>query len=283
MTKRLKDSLTLAFAIVGGIATVFTILGVSVSTVLSLSKVHWLYRIGAYLCLVLLIYAFWVLVIWTVIGRKYKNSITVQVGRNTVTVKSGDIFQTPGWRVIPMDTTFSTAADDVVISKSSLHGKLVLHHGNADEIQKAVTADAERRGLRANGGSYRFPLGSAIPYAPKAKNGQETTYLMVAMTALNENWEAHTTMAQYEQTLMEMWKEIGRVYARNDIVLPLMGSGITRFDDAQDAPASLLRCMLCTLSTSRIHLNSKITVVIYDDGKTKLPLYEYKDLFRIVG
>lgn len=283
MSKRLKDSLTLAFAIVGGIATVLTILGVSVSTILPLSKAHWLCRIGVYLGLVILIYVLGVVVIWTVIGRKYQNSITLRIGRNTVTVKLGDIFQTPGWRVIPMDTTFSTVADDVVISKSSLHGKLVLHHGNADEIQQAVTADAERRGLCVNGRSCQFPLGSVIPYAPKAKEGQETTYLMVAMTALNENWEAHTTMAQYEQTLMEMWKEISRVYARNDIVLPLMGSGITRFDDAQDDPTSLLRCMLCTLSTSRIHLNSKITVVIYDDGKTKLPLYEYKDLFRIVG
>lgn len=283
MTKQLKDSLTLAFAIVGGIATVLTILGVSVSTVLPLPKAHWLCRIGCYLGLVLLIYTFLVFIIWIFIGRTYQNSITVRVGRNSVTVKSGDIFQTPGWRVIPMDTTFSTVADDVVISKSSLHGKLVLHYGNADEIQKAVTADAERRGLHANGGCYRFPLGSVIPYAPKVKNGQEVTYLMVAMSSLNENWEAHTTLAQYEQMLMEMWKEIGRVYARNDIVLPLMGSGITRFDDAQNDPASLLRCMLCTLNTSGIYLNSKITVVIYDDGKTKLPLYEYKDLFRIVG
>ena len=62
----------------------------------------------------------------------------------------------------------------------------------------------------------------------KEKDGQDASYLMVAMTALNENWEAHTNMAQYEHTLMEMWKEISRVYARNDIVLPLMGSGIQR-------------------------------------------------------
>lgn len=121
-----------------------------------------------------------------------------------------------------------------------------------------------------------------IPYECEEKNDQNDTYLMVAMTALDENWEAHTTMAQYEYTLMEMWKEISMVYARNDIVLPLMGSGITRFDDDQNEPASLLRCMLCTLNTSKIHLNSKISIVIYNDGKTKLPLYEYKELFKIV-
>ena len=282
MTRRLKDSLTIAFEIIGGIATALTILGVSVSTVLPLSKVQWFVKIEIYICIVAFLYGSLVFAIWTIIGRKYKNLITFQIGRNTVTVKPGDIFKTSGWRVIPMDTTFSTVVDDKVISKNSLHGKLVLLHGNADGIKEVVKTEAERRGLKENNGIYRFPLGAVISYACKEKSGQDVTYLMVAMVALDENWEAHTTMAQYEHTLMEMWKEIGRVYARNDIVLPLMGSGITRFDDDHDNSASLLRCMLCTLNTSKIHLNSKITVVIYDDGNTNLPLYEYKELFRIV-
>ncbi|MCI9082634.1 MAG: hypothetical protein HFI70_10100 [Lachnospiraceae bacterium] len=281
MTRRLKDSLTIAFEIIGGIATVFTIFGVSVSTVFPLPKVNWVIKIEIYIFIVAFIYAFFVFAIWTIIGRKYKDSITFQIGRNTVTVKPGDIFKTSGWRVIPMDTTFSIDADDKVISKNSLHGKLVLEHGNADEIKKVVKSEAERRGFQEDNGIYRFPFGAVIPYVCKEKDGQDASYLMVAMTALNENWEAHTNMAQYEHTLMEMWKEISRVYARNDIVLPLMGSGITRFDDNQDDPGSFLRCMLCTLNTSKLHLNSKITVLIYDDGKTNIPLYEYKELFRI--
>lgn len=281
MTRRLKDSLTIAFEIIGGIATVLTVLGVSVSTILPLPEVHWFVKIEIYICIVAFAYGSLVLAIWTIIGRKYRDSITFQIGKNTVTVKPGDIFKTPGWRIIPMDTTFSTIVDDRVISKNSLHGKLVLKHGNADGIKETVKTEAKRRGFRKNNGIYRFPLGTVIPYECEEKNGQNDTYLMVAMTALDENWEAHTTMAQYEHTLMEMWKEISRVYARNDIVLPLMGSGITRFDDDQNDQASLLRCMLCTLNTSKIRLNSKITVVIYNDGKTNLPLYEYKELFKI--
>ena len=280
MTRRLKDSLTIAFEIIGGIATVLTVLGVSVSTILPLPEVHWFVKIEIYTFIVAFVYGSLVLAIWTTIGRKYRDSIAFQIGRNTVTVKSGDIFMAPGWRVIPMDTTFSTVVDDKVISKNSLHGKLVLEYGDADEIKEVVKTEAKRRGFQKSKGIYRFPLGTVIHYECEEKNGQNNTYLMVAMTALDKNWEAHTTMAQYEHTLMEMWKEIGRVYARKDIVLPLIGSGITRFDDDQNDPASLLRCMLCTLNTSKIRLNSKITVVIYDDGKTNLPLYEYKELFR---
>lgn len=281
MSNRLKDSLIMAFQIVGGIATVLTILGVSISTVLPLSGLHLFLRIVIYIGIAVLVFVSVAYAVWAIKGMKYKDSIAFQVGKNTVTVKSGDIFKTSGWRVIPMDTTFSTVVDDKVISKNSLHGKLVLNHGDVDGIKKVVKAEAERRGFQEINGTYQFSLGTVIPYACEEKNGQDNTYLMVAMTALNEDWEAHTTMAQYEHTLMEMWKEIGRVYARNDVVLPLMGSGITRFDDGQDDSDLLLRCMLCTLNTSRVRLNSKLTVVLYDGGKTKLPLYEYKELFRI--
>ncbi len=54
---------------------------------------------------------------------------------------------------------------------------------------------------------------------------------MLAMTELNSRYESHTNMAKYERMLMKMWKEIDRVYASQDIALPLLGAGIARFDD----------------------------------------------------
>ena len=130
-------------------------------------------------------------------------------------------------------------------------------------------------------GGYTFPLGTAIPY-----EGKDGHYIMIALTDLDSDFEAHTRMPEYETTLMRAWKEINRVYAGNDLALPILGAGITRFDDGQDDPANLLRCMLCTLNTSKVHFKSKVSVVIYDgeddEVKEKLPLYEYKDLFRIV-
>ena len=79
--------------------------------------------------------------------------------------------------------------------------------------------------------------------------------------------------------LMKMWKEINRVYAMNDIVLPVLGTGITRFDDGPKDNDALLRCMLCTLNSSGVSLKSKVKVVLWGQGK-ELPLYEYRDMFR---
>ena len=89
-------------------------------------------------------------------------------------------------------------------------------------------------------------------------------------------------MAQYELMLMKMWKEINRVYANNNISLPLLGAGIARFDDGPKYKDALLRCMLCTLNSSGVTFNSKIEILIYGNSGD-VQLYEYKDMFRTIS
>lgn len=179
--------------------------------------------------------------------------------------------------MIGCDTHFHTTVDDVTVSKISLHGKLVLEHGRIEEIKEAVRRGAERLNLKPDeNGLYSFPLGSIVRY-DSSVDGQ--TYLMLAMTELDDDYKSHTTMAKYEQMLMHMWKEINRIYASNDIVLPILGGGITLFDDSPKNENALLRCMICTLNASGRSYNSKIKIVIY--GKSKdLPLYELKDVAK---
>ena len=80
---------------------------------------------------------------------------------------------------------------------------------------------------------------------------------------------------------MKMWKEISRVYASRDVALPLLGAGISRFDDGPKHRDALLRCMLCTLNSSGISLNANVEIVIYGDVED-IPLYEYKDILHTI-
>ena len=81
---------------------------------------------------------------------------------------------------------------------------------------------------------------------------------------------------------MKMWAEISRVYASNDVVIPLLGTGIARFDDGPKDKETLLKCMLCTFNGSGISLNATVKVVIY--GKAEdFQLYEYKDIFKSIA
>lgn len=88
-------------------------------------------------------------------------------------------------------------------------------------------------------------------------------------------------MPKFEQMLRTMWDEIDGTYVYNEVSLPLLGTGISRFEGGGKNKEALLRCMLCTLNSSGIDMTSKIHIVIYGDAKD-IPLYEYKDMFRSI-
>ncbi len=272
LSKRVRDSVIISATLVGTIATILSILGISLG---DWQDSNFFIRIGVVIGIFLLLY----MISYIIIGNIFSDSVKLIIRNTSVSIECGDIFNVSGLRVIGCDTHFSTIVDDVIISKKSLHGQLIMKHADKDEIEAAITIEANKLGLQKNGnGLYDFPLGTIIRYDSSVDNN---TYLMLAMTELNEQYEAHTNMAKFELMLMKMWKEISRVYALNNVVLPLLGTGISRFDDGPKDKEDLLRCMLCTLNSSGITLKSKVKIIIYGDAKD-IPLYEYKDMYHSI-
>lgn len=269
LSKRLKKGLTYSYIIIGGLSTLLSLLGVTLNDFNNNIILNIFIIISSWIVLGLVIYF--------IIGRVYKDKASLKINNNRVDILRGDIFKIDGMKVIGCDNHFDTRIDDKVIAKKSLHGQLVLKHGNKESIRKLVKSEAEELGIMSNKkGEYEFSLGKIIPYKSEIDN---QTYLLLAMTKLNDRYEAHTNIEQYEQMLMVMWKEISRVYAFNDIVLPILGTGITRFEHGFHDPNSLLRCMLCTLKGSGVYFNSQIKIVIFDKSDD-FSLFEYKSMFN---
>ena len=270
-TKRVRDSISFSIMGIGFISTLMTILGFSLG--------NWFESYCARFFVVLLAGLVIYFSYFYYIGETYKGEIDLMIGNTPVFIGCGNIFNTTGWKVIGCDTHFDTRVDDIVISKKSLHGQLVLEHGTIGSINAVVEQEAKKLNLKKNSnGQYDFELGTVIKYESVVDN---ETYLMLALSRLDEKYKAYTNIADFEQTLITMWNEIDRVYAGNDIVLPLLGTGITRFKDGPKGNEPLLRCMLCTLNNSGISLKSKVKIVIYGEAKD-IPLYEYKDMFRMI-
>ena len=273
LSKRARDSISFSIFFVGLISTVCTVLGVSLGNIPNTTIV----------CRLLIVLSLFLIVgfaTYRIIGRLFKDKVDLTISQTLVEITCGDIFEVKGLKVIGCDTRFHTTVDDVIIAKNSLHGKLVLEHGKEGEIKEAVKKAAERLNLKPDDeGLYEFPLGSVVRYDSSVDN---QTYLMLAMTELNEDYEAHTNMAKYEHMLMKMWGEISRVYASNDVVLPILGDGITRFDDCPKDQNTLIRCMICTLNGSGKSFNSKINIVIYGNAEG-ICLYEFKDVANSMG
>ncbi|WP_295836300.1 macro domain-containing protein [uncultured Veillonella sp.] len=265
---QLRDSIEISLFIFTIISTIFTILGVSLSVIEDFGI---LIKFGT------LILCFLVLVglSYFAIGKFYREKVCLNINQNLVDIRYGNLFEVDGWKVIGCDTHFDTRIDDSVISKKSLHGQLILNHGNIEDINVLVKEDAERLKLKCNkDGLYSFPLGTVIRYD---SSYDHQTYLMLSMTELNSRNEAHTNMVEFINTLSTMWKEINRVYASHDIVIPVLGTGISRFD-GNKSEEELLKAMLYTLYISRVKFNSRIKIVIYGNER-KLSLYECKRSF----
>lgn len=273
LSNRCKTSIHSLFAVLALTSTVMSVTGIAIY--------DWTHHFWVSLLIVVGFAIVVYLCAYCAIGCIYKDSVTLKIRKTpiTVTVCCNDIFKTEGWKVIGCDTHYDTRVDDIVISKRSLHGQFVLGHGDIEEIKIAVRNEAEKLGkMPDENGLFEFPLGTIIPYHSSV-DGQ--TYLLLAMTRLNSNHESHINMAEFEHMLMKMWNEIDRVYASNNIVLPLLGSGISRFDDGPKEDAALLKCMLCTLNTSGVSLNSEVTIVLYNEAKD-IPLYEYREMFKSI-
>lgn len=275
LNRRTRDSIVIPTVVIGFISSVLSIIGISLNDYECLR--FWnrtAIVLGSYIAISICAYI--------IIGVAFKDSIKLMIQQTPVSVNYGDIFDVRAWRVIGFDTHFDTRADDTIISKNSLHGQLILKHGKSDEIKKVVNAEAKRLGLNKNkDGLYDFPLGTIIRYNSSVDND---TYLLLALTELNSDYESHSDMAKFEHVLMRMWREISRVYERHDIALPVLGTGITRFDDGPKEVKSLLRCMLCTLNSSGVNLKSSVKILLYDgnrENKKNISLYEYRDFFTM--
>lgn len=270
LSYQFRKSIKMSILIIGIISTIMTIIGMSLNDFV---KNRW-YSFG----IVIVAFIVIMLIFYYGIEILYKKSISFKIKSTQIFIRRGNLFSVAGWKIIGCDTHFDTRVDDVVISKKSLHGQLFLEHGKIGEIKKVVKNEAKRLHLSAadDEGQYNFPVGTIIRYVSSVDN---QTYLMLAMTELDDNYKARTNMARFEQMLMKMWSEIDRVYASHDIVLPLLGTGILRFDDGPKNIRALLKCLLCTLNNSGITFNSTVTIVIPDQIKD-LPLYEYKHMFQ---
>lgn len=265
---RIKNSFICSFAILGFASTILSIIG------FSLNDLTDSYIISS--TIVFLSYVLIAFIIYLIIGFVYNNQIVININNMPVHIMTGDIYSSNGMRVIGCDNHFDTRVNDVVISKKSLHGQFLLKHCNISDVQCAIKNEARRLNLKkSNKGFYDFPLGAIVRYD---NINEGVSYLLLSMTKLDDDHRAHITMSEYEQMLIKMWIEIDRVYASNAVVLPLLGSGISRFDDGLKNKKNIIKCMLCSLKNSGVSIKSEIRIIV--DNSKDIPLYELREMLN---
>lgn len=256
MNNRLKHSIHIAFDIVAGISTVIGVWGFTLKDISE--KLKWWH------CLLILIALYLVVVFATYqVLKRYKHRPYVtKIKGKAITIKVGDIFVEQGLKVIPCNEYFDTQVDDVIIARNTLNGKMLQNHiDDIEEVKKDIKnalQDSTKLPMpEKKGDKWRFPLGRIV---------RHKDFAMLSFTHFNDQNEAYILAGEYEQCLLRMWTELRRVYAGEPIVLPLIGSGITDIDGIQEKDNTfLLRCILCTLRSSKLIPDTGVTIVLTDE------------------
>ena len=257
-----QKSISIALAVIASISTVCSVIGFSIRDIHQ--SLSW------WICLIILLIAYVILtvIIRIIIERVNRRPVSLSVNGNQVEIKTGDIFSEKGLKLIPFNEYFDTTVDDVIISKSTLNGMFLTQYINdiyalKKSIENAANEKTELTAEKANG-RLKYPLGRIILY---------NEYLLLSFSHFNEQNEAHIDVVDYEQCLFRMWNEIRRTYSGRAIVIPLIGSGITTFDGINKKDnVSLLKCILCTLKSSGVQLNNKVTIILTESVQKTINL-----------
>ena len=264
-----KKSCNYAFSIVTGISTLAGIWGYTIKDINE--NLKW------WQCGLILIVFFTIVAIfsWIYLTLSRHMEYTSTINGRPIKIKKGNIFEEKGMKVIPFNERFDTKVDDIIISHDSLNGQMIDRYvDNIDDLNQIIESENIRNSklkpIKKNGKNV-FPLGRIIPYKE---------FLLLSFSHFNDENIAYIGTGEYEHLLINMWNEIRRTYAGKPIVMPLIGSGITTINGEQIKNyTELLRCILCTLRSSKFQAKQGITITVTEEILNNIDMNEIKEAF----
>lgn len=217
-------------------------------------------------------------VIWIIANKR--TSIKLNIGGTPVKIKSGDIFTQEGLKVIPFNEYYDTKVDDEIISHRSLNGQYIDKNWNqaVDKLDSLISNNTKLKELqmennvKRNGKTVRYPIGSIIVI---------DDFVLTAFSKFDNKNCARLTINDYLNFLIKFWNEVNSVYAQKKVVVPIFGSGITRFTNGMEDinENDLLRIMLWTFKVSKIKFEypAELSIIIHPDKIDKIDIFSLKE------
>lgn len=208
------------------------------------------------ICAVLIVSA--CLIYWLYI--RLRHYVTVSGKNYKIKVEYGDILrEKKGKKLISFDECFTTkvGSETGEINAASLCGKYLNLYPMSDEEMKNLLKTA---GLKSLNEPSRYK--SKTRYKPGSMILKDS-YLLMAFTKLDENGRSSMNYNDYLDCLSVMWKDIDDHYGQEDVYIPVLGAGTTKFEDWDPDQQELLNVIIESykLSRDKIKLPCKLHIV----------------------
>lgn len=197
-----------------------------------------------------------------------------KINGTNVNVTTGDLFKQDGLKIIGVNNYIDLIADDIVVSKKTLHGQFIdMHSEKINEIKSAIM---NSKTVIINSESERpsYSFGSCVLY---------NDYVLTVLTEFDFENKAYTSIQEYLQFWMTFWKNIDVLYNSRTINIPIMGAGQTRFRGVAPEKQELLEIALWTLKESgfrNTYPDRSINFIIYSGDAPDIDFYSIQKKYQ---
>ncbi|CAH7255195.1 membrane hypothetical protein [Vibrio chagasii] len=223
-------------------------------------------------CLALFLSAVYVYMWFNANSRK---NASLTINNSKIDVKVGDIFYTEGLKVIAFNEYFDSIVDNDIISEGSLNGIYInTKVDDLAEFDKTLDDNAslnrkvcDTNNDREKGKNKKYKLGTIY---------KKNDFLLTAFSKFDNDNRAYLNIDDYIEFLLNFWNEVDIIYSGRSVVIPLLGSGITRFK-GYDAISEqeLLELLIWSFKVSRMKFTypSTVTILIHESKVDKINFY----------
>jgi hypothetical protein len=196
-----------------------------------------------------------------------------------VEVRIGDVFDGSNDVIVSTNTTFDTSMANGLIATESLQGQVAnrFFQSNTDEIDKQLENELanapSRQRKNAPGKKLEYPMGTV---ARVRSHGR--IFYFVAMSQLNANGTASSSLRDVEDALEKLWAYIVSHGELKNLSVPLMGTGRGRTGYPRKKMVDKIAQSFADGSKDKIFSNRLSIVVRPEDAENfGVNLYEIKD------
>ena len=148
----------------------------------------------------------------------------------------GSVFKGKGEIVLGSNTTFDTSFDNDLISPTSMQGAYTLRNfkGDVIELDRLLEEQLQLQGVSGDsvdkpGKKHRYPIGTVC----RIQGPRETSYWL-AIADITPNGIANSNFQNLKDALPKLWEYLAVKGARQDIRMPVLGSGFSRIRESRE-------------------------------------------------
>lgn len=192
---------------------------------------------------------------------KYRKRVTIKGQDYTIRVEEGNILQVKNCKkVISFDECYTTKVGNAPqdINEGSICGQYLQANPipNMQQLIAKANVNSAPTPSRFNA-QPRYKSGTIVP------RGND---LLLAFAPLNEDGLGQfPSIADYMESLSYLWRQLDKYCGQKDICIPILGSGVTRFNAGTEfySQQELLDLMIISYKKSphKLKANAKLRII----------------------